>query len=455
MKRKYFGTNGVRGIIGDLMTPQFVVNMTSAIANFIGNKGTVVVGSDARVSSPFIKNAVLSSLIASGIEVIDVGTVPTPLTQFAVKHLKAKLGIMITASHNPPQFNGLKVIASDGIELSVNDQIAIEKIYAEHDYHIASWDKLYNVTKLTLIDEYLDSIISNVDQSLIEKKHLKVVVDGGNAVGSIVTPLLMKRLGIKVYSVNSHLDGTFPGRGSEPLPSMLSVMGETAKQTKADFAVAHDGDADRAIFGNEKGEVYWGDKSIALFEKWTLSKEKTKIFVTPVSSSKVVLDIANQLNGKVIWTPVGCIYVSRKMMESGSFIGGEENGGLFYRKHIPVRDGAMAAALMANIIAETSSPLSDLINELPNYYQKKDKIPCPNELKDKVLKYISENVGKAEEIITLDGVKLVYENSWSLIRPSGTEPIFRIFVEASSQERADQLLSEGKSLINLAIKNFS
>ena len=266
-ERKYFGTNGVRGVVGELITNFFVNKLTSAISSFIENKGVVVVGSDARTSSPFIKYAVISTLLSSGIDVIDIGLVPTPLTQFAVRKLKARLGIMITASHNPPQFNGLKVISDDGIEISVEDQIKVEKELEEGDFYFSDWTKLGNVTKINMIDEYIDQIISFVDIDKISKKKMKVVVDGGNGVGSLITPYLFKKLGVKVFSINTTLDGYFPGRGSEPLPHLLTEMARTAKSVNADFSIAHDGDADRAIFGDERGVVYWGDRSIAIFEK--------------------------------------------------------------------------------------------------------------------------------------------------------------------------------------------
>jgi len=454
-KRKYFGTNGVRGIVGELFTPLFVAKMTSAIAAFIKNKGTVVVGSDARLSSPFIKRGVISTLLASGVEVIDVGTVPTPLTQFAVRHLAADLGVMITASHNPPQFNGLKIISADGIEIGVQDQLAIEEIFDQENFTFSKWNNIKHVSEMNLKDEYIEQILNQVDYEKIEKQKLKVVVDAGNGVGGLVTPYLLKKMGVKVFSVNAQLDGRFPGRGSEPSPSVLGVMGETVKQIGADFAVAHDGDADRAIFANEKGEIYWGDKSIALFEQWVLDQSKNKTFVTPVSSSMLVSDIASKVGGKVVWTPVGCIYVSRKMVEVGAIIGGEENGGLFYEPHIPVRDGAMATALMSNILAHEDRTLSDLIKALPSYHQKKDKIPCPNKLKEKAMQFIAENVGKAKDIITIDGVKLIYEDGWILIRPSGTEPIFRIFVEATTYEKAEKMMTEGKELVKKALKSIT
>ncbi len=453
MKRKFFGTNGIRGEIGEFFTPVFVSKMSSAIATFMKNKGTMVVGSDSRTSSPAVKYGAISSILSTGIEVIDLGTVPTPLLQFAVTYLKVDFGIMVTASHNPPHFNGIKVVDSDGIEIDIHKQKSIEEIYEREKFDYVSWEGNKYVTKIDLTKEYIDQITSFVNVEKIQKRRLTCVVDGGNAVGALTTPLVLKNLGIRVLSINSNLDGHFPGRGVEPIPEKLTLMGETVMQTKADFSIAHDGDADRAIFGDEKGIVHYGDKSIALFQKWLLQDEQNKKFVTPVSSSRIIEDISEEMGGEIVWTPVGCIYVSRTMKEKDSLLGGEENGGIFYAPHQCVRDGSMAAALMADILAQTNKTFSKLVENLPQYYQKKDRIDCPNKLKERVMEYVKNNVQKASEILTIDGVKLIYPDSWILIRPSGTEPIFRIFVEAKTNDKAEKMLDDGLGMVKEALKN--
>ena len=451
MRRKYFGTNGIRGIVGELITPDFVSKMSSAIASTMLDKGTMVIGIDSRKSSPILKKHVISSFLEQDIEVIDLGLVPTPLVQFAVPHLQAKIGIVITASHNPSEFNGIKVIDSDGIEIDIEKQNKIEEIFEKEIFSSATIERENKVTKMNLIPEYIEQILKLVDVELIRKRKLVSIVDGGNGVGSLITPQVLEKLGIKVISVNCQLDGNFPGRGVEPDPRNLKTMGYVAKQINASFSIAHDGDADRAIFGDERGCVYFGDKSIALFEKWILDRSDNKQFVTPVSSSSAVVDIAQELGGTVTWTPVGCIYVSRKMIADNCIIGGEENGGLFYAPHQSVRDGVMAAALMANILAESKDSMSSLILKLPQYYQAKEKIYCPDNMKESVMEHINNNV-QADEIISIDGVKLIYANGWILIRPSGTEPIFRIFVESADNEKVKKLLKQGLNLVNQALE---
>jgi len=453
MKRKYFGTNGIRGEINLLFTPTFVSKISAAIAASFQNKGTMIIGSDGRTSSPFIKHGVITSFLASGFEVIDVGVVPTPLVQFAVNNLKADLGVVVTASHNPPEFNGIKVIDSDGIEIDLEKQIQIEEIYENEKFGLVSWDNNQKVTKLDLKNEYIERICGFVNRDRIEKKKLCAVIDAGNAVGGLITPLLLRKLGIKTITINGQLDGRFPGRGVEPSLENLKTMSNSTVISNANFSVAHDGDADRAIFGDETGRVFYGDISIALFQKFILKDKKNKKFITPISSSLIVSDIAEEIGGEVIWTPVGCIFVSRKMIQEKSLLGGEENGGLFFSPHQSVRDGPMAAALMAEIIAQSDTSLSELANELPKYYQKKDRIKCPNSLKKEVMDFVIDNVQEKAEILTIDGIKLIYPESWILIRPSGTEPILRIFVEAKSAERADTMMDKGLKIVNNAIRS--
>ncbi|MHA1200969.1 MAG: phosphoglucosamine mutase [Candidatus Heimdallarchaeaceae archaeon] len=455
MDMKYFGTNGIRGIIGDLITPEFISKMSSAIASMLKNSGTVVIGTDSRLSSPSIKNNVISSFLASGIEVIDLGVVPTPLVQFAVKHLYTNMGIVVTASHNPAQFNGLKIIDEDGIEIDIRKQLKVEEIFEKDQFTYAPWNENGSVTKMDLKQEYIDQIIQLVNKESIQKKKMSVVVDTGNGAGSVITPELLRQLGVRVITVNGNLDGRFPGRGSEPTPEKLTEMSKITLQSKCNFSVAHDGDADRAIFGDERGNIFFGDKSIALFEKWFMSNHENKQFVTPVSSSSAVVDIADAMGGKVIWTPVGCIFVSREMISKNSLLGGEENGGLFYGLHQSVRDGAMAAALMANILAETEKTFSDLVLELPEYFQKKDKLSCPNELKRRVMDHIVATIPENVELIDMDGVKLIDDEGWVLIRPSGTEPIFRIFVEAKTEKKTNEIMTKGIRLVQDALQKLS
>ena len=388
-----------------------------------------------------LAKAVISGLTATGCNVFFAGMAPTPSLQFAVKNHKMDGGVIITASHNPPEYNGIKVIWSDGIETSHEQEVEIENIYFDNKIVFAEWDKLGFERELPAInDEYVQAIKKHVNIAKIAEKHFHVVVDAANSVGGLAAPQLLRELGCKVTTINANIDGTFPGRLPEPRPESLTDLSSTVKAIGADMGVAFDGDADRSIFTDENGIIYWGDKTFAVVIKQFLIQNPGAKIVTPVSSSTLIKDTAEAYKGELIWTKVGSVTVSQKMKELNAKLGGEENGGVFYGPHQAVRDGAMTTALLLNIMAEKGQKLSKLVAEQPQYFIEKGKIECSDEKKEIVLQKIYEQV-KGENISTIDGVKIWFsDNSAILIRPSGTEPVFRLYAEAKTQEKALKLV---------------
>ncbi|MHA1333828.1 MAG: phosphoglucosamine mutase [Candidatus Odinarchaeia archaeon] len=453
VESRLFGTNGIRGVVNDLFTPEFSAKIGQAIGSFFGN-GPILVGGDGRLSTPMIKNAVISGLVSSGVDVIDVGIAPTPAIQYATKELNVSGAVIVTASHNPPQFNGVKVIDSDGIEISHEKELKIEEIFFESNFKKAEWNSLGQLTTDTsIIERYIDAILNKIDVDVIKKKSLKIVVDPGNGVGALVTPYLLRKLGCKVVTINAQVDGSFPGRNPEPNPDNLQELMKLVKVLNADLGIAHDGDADRVIFVDEEGNFHWGDISFALIIRKLLRENKGGKIVTPVASSKLIEDIVAQNNGELIWTPVGSIIVARTLKEVNGICGGEENGGIFYAPHQYVRDGAMGAVLMLEIMCETGKKLSELVSELPKYYMTKLKVKCSNEIKQKVMEKILKKV-EDYEVITLDGVKIITEKGWVIIRPSGTEPLFRCYAESSDKNASEELAKWGITLIKEAINSL-
>ncbi len=454
MKRRLFGTNGIRFILGRTMTIEDIMKVGLAIGTFF-RKGRCLLGRDVRLTGETVASAISSALMSTGISVYDVGLITTPALQYLVREKGFDFGVMITASHNPPEFNGIKVIDKDGVEIPREKEKRIEELYYSGSFQYQSWDKVGEYNVLTgLLEEYIAGVIRHVNRELIEKHHFTVAVDPANSVGTLTTPRMLKELGCKVLTINGNLDGTFPGRHPEPLPENLGVLAKAVVEASADLGVAHDGDGDRAIFVDEKGQVYWGDRSGALIAMDFLESHPGEIVVTPVSSSKVIEDVVKKYGGKVVYTKVGSIVVSRTMMKLGAKLGIEENGGVFYGPHIPVRDGTMTAALILDILARREEPLSELLGKLPKYYQVKLKVHCPEELKPKVLEALLSEVQGAR-IETIDGVKVWYsDGSWVLARPSGTEPIYRIFSEASDEARARRIAEEMKKKISSIIESL-
>ncbi|MBS7645392.1 MAG: phosphoglucosamine mutase [Candidatus Bathyarchaeia archaeon] len=442
MDRRLFGTNGIRGVYNGELTVEMAFKVAASIGSFYSG-GRMLLARDGRLSSPILSHAVAAGLMDAGCTVYDIGLSTTPMAQYATKALGLDGGVMITASHNPPQYNGIKVMGGNGVEIPREDEIAIEEIYFNSRWRRGSWRNLGVRMEVDgFVEEYVTALEGHVNPEALRDAGLKVVVDPANGVGSLTTPYALRRMGCAVYTVNGNLDGTFPGRDPEPVLENLHGLCAAVTAFKADFGVAHDGDGDRAIFVDEKGVAHWGDRSFALVERYFLARNPGETIVTPVSSGRIVEDVAEEYGGRIVWTKVGSTIVSWKMLELDAKLGGEENGGVFYAPHLPVRDGTMTALLIAEIIAETGRGLSQLMGELPKYYTVKTKIPCPDEAKEAVIGEMASIV-KASRLETIDGVKAWFEDgSWILIRPSGTEPIIRIFAEAPTMEKARSLVDE-------------
>jgi len=437
-----FGTNGIRGVANKELTPEILIKIGSAVGTFFEN-GTLIVGHDARTSSPMLARAVVAGLNATGCDVLFAGMAPTPALQYAVKKHKTDGAVIITASHNPPEYNGIKVVWNDGIELSRQQEIEVENIFFDEKARYAEWNHMGTTRDLHgTIDEYVEAIKKHVNAARIAKKRYHVAVDAANSVGNLAIPTLLRDLGCKVTTINGNINGTFSGRTPEPRPENLRDLAATVKALIADLGVAYDGDADRSIFIDENGEIHWGDKTFGLVEKYFLKDNLGEKIVTPVSSSTLVKDIADAYGGEIVWTKVGSVTVSQTMKKLKAKLGGEENGGIFYGPHQPVRDGAMATALILDIMAKTGKKLSKLLRELPKYFIEKGKVECPENIKEKVLEKLVEQM-KGLNISTIDGVKVWFrDKSAILIRPSGTEPIYRLYAEARTEEKALQLINE-------------
>ncbi len=441
--KKLFGTNGIRGLVNVELTPVMAIKVGACIGTFFGKNKNLLLGYDARTSGPMFAKAVISGINATGCNVYFAGLASTPAIQFATKNHKMDGGVIISASHNPPEYNGIKVIWKDGIETSHEQETEIENIYFDSKIVYATWDKLGAKRELPDInDEYKDAIKKHVDTEKIATKHFHVVVDAANSVGGIALPLLLREIGCKVTTINANIDGTFPGRLPEPRPESLGDLSATVKAIGADMGVAFDGDADRSIFTDATGTIYWGDKTFAVVIKQYLLKNPGAKIVTPVSSSTLIKDTVETYKGKLIWTKVGSVTVSQTMKAENADLGGEENGGIFYRPHQAVRDGAMTTALLLNIMADTGKSLAQLVAEQPQYFIEKGKIACPDDKKAILQQKIYEQV-KDENVSTIDGVKIWFSDASAiLIRPSGTEPVFRLYAEAKNQQKALQLVKD-------------
>ncbi len=451
-ERKLFGTNGVRGVVNKELTPELVLKLSMATGTYF--KGAdLTVGCDGRVSSPVFLDIVCAGLASVGCQVWKLGMITTPGLQFLTKDWGLKGGIMVTASHNPPEYNGLKVMGNMGVELPHEDELKIERIYFHSKWKATDWDRIKQPLPVAeKFSAYIRSILDNVGE-MPRQAHLKVLIDTANGVSVLSMPTLIERLGGTVSIVNGNIDGTFPGRMPEPTPANLRKTSDILPSLHADFGVALDGDGDRAVFLDEHGSVCWGDHTFALIVKNFLENHPGQKIVTPISSSMIIEEIAEKYGGEVVYTPVGSVYVSNLMLKIRANLGGEENGGIFYAPHVAARDGGITTAMVYRILAEKKRPLSRLVGELPKSYIVKDKMPCPDSIKAKVTQAFRDLPRKGK-VLDIDGIKVwIPPRSWILIRPSGTEPIFRILAEAPTKGNAMRVVNDYKKKLARIIKD--
>ena len=328
--------------------------------------------------------------------------------------------------------------------------LAIEELYFDGEPKRAEWNEIgqiYHNDKI--IDEYVDEAISKVNVDAIREANLKVVVDCGSGAGSYTAPYLIRKLGCDVTTLNCQADGFFPGRDPEPIEENLQELISVVKELGADIGLAHDGDADRTICIDENGNFVLGDKTFTLVEKQMLKENGGGIIVTTVATSQAIYDIADEYNGEVIATAVGDLLVARELHEKDGLFGGEENGGLIFPDFVYGRDAVMTVAKILETLALEKKSLSELVAELPVYYASKTKVECPDDQKQDVMNSIAEEIKTTTDfkLDLTDGVKILKEDGWVIIRPSGTEPIFRCFAESDSQDKADEMTEWGLGLL--------
>ncbi len=443
-EKRLFGTNGVRGRAGIDMTPDLVLRIGIALGSM--RKGTIAVGRDTRTSGEMLLHAIEAGLLATGCDVVDCGVLPTPALQYLIRGRYAG-GAMITASHNPPEYNGVKIIEADGTEMGDQETLELERRIAGPSFSLQPWQSVGKETQAPqLLDHYIDGIVSRFPES--PGSGMLVIADPGSGPACRTTPEILRRIGCRVLTLNGAMDGTFPGRLPEPSEEGLRALADLVKSSGAAFGVAHDGDADRAVFIDENGTFVEENCELALVARH-ICRTKKGFIVTPVSSSGMIETVASEAGCNVVYTKVGSINVARTMhalIRDGKTVvfGGEGNGGLIFPEHQFCRDGGMTAAMMVAILAAERRPLSSLIADLPRRVMIKGKIPTadPGAILERVASQFA-----SDTIDRLDGLKIVRGTSWVLIRASGTEPLVRIIADADTEQDALEFYREVSAVI--------
>lgn len=450
---------GIRGQMGESLTPTVALDFAE-IFGTINQGGRIVLGTETRLSTPAIKSAVIAGLLATGCHIIDIGIVSTPTTQLMVKHLKADGGIMITASHNPIMWNGLKFISSEGIffdeaEMQVifdkyhglqrlkTKATTVEAITQSGLIHYASIEDMGILDTFPSAPQvHIDSILKHVNVDLIRQAKLNVVVDACNGAAAILDPILFEALGINAIIINSEPNGRFT-RGPEPLPENLGALREAVRKHGADIGFAQDPDADRLAIVNELGDPIGEDYTLVLAMQYILKNHpdpKGKIVATNLSTTRAFDDVAKQYGARVVHTKIGEVNVSKALMHPDAIVGGEGNGGVIIPAIGLGRDSFAGIAFILEYLAKEKCRVTDLVKTVPAYKVVKARkdLASPEEIATALNK--TRTFYKGATMDETDGVKVIFDDAWLHVRASNTEPIVRYFAEAKTLEAAQKLI---------------
>lgn len=457
--------SGIRGTIGgpsgEGLTPVDVVKFTYAYCACLkdrkrpyGQKYKVVVGRDARLSGEMVEQLVCGTLVSCGVDVVKCGFASTPTTELAVKFAKADGGIIITASHNPKQWNALKLLNEEGEFLTAAQGQAILDLADNGDFDFAPVDELGHIESHDFTDEHIDSVLAleDVDCAAVRSAGFTVVLDAVNSVGGIIMPRLLERLGVKCIGLNCEPTGNF-AHNPEPLPKNLEGLCSAVVENKADLGISVDPDVDRLAFICENGEPFVEEYTLVSVADYLLGRHPGGNTVSNLSSSRALRDVTEKNGGKYYAAAVGEVNVTTKMHEVNALIGGEGNGGVIFPSSHCGRDAMVGVALFLSHLAHLKMSVSEYKKTLPAYFIAKNRIELSDKsLIDRILSEMKSHY-RDERINDIDGVKIDFEStqSWVHLRRSNTEPIIRIYSEAPTQEEAEKLAEEVIGIANRII----
>lgn len=438
-----FGSSGVRGVANEEVTPAYVLQIAQATGS-VWDDARIALARDTRTSGEMLADAAASGLASTGHSVDLLGEAPTPTLQaYCARH--GVPGMMITASHNPPAYNGVKLIGADGVELDRTVLDDIEDRLEATEFDTVRWDGLGRTRAVDGAgDDYITEVLDTVDRTAIAAADLTVVVDPGHGAGCHTSPTFLRELGCTVRTVNAQPDGHFPGRDPEPIDPHLADLREYVRTTDADLGIAHDGDADRAVFVDETGTTINGDAALAALVEATVEPGDT--VVSAVNASQRLVDVVEAADAELTLTRIGSTYLITRIQQLRAAgetvsVAGEGNGGIIFPGYRIARDGAYTAGKFLELVAE--EPASEIAARFDDYVNVRAAVEYEDETEraamlDAVEAAATEAVA---DLDTTDGYRLNYGDGWVLARPSGTEPVVRIYAEAHTQQRADELLS--------------
>ena len=448
-----FGSSGIRGVANETVTPGFCLRVGMAVGTVVGGE-RVAVGRDTRATGNMFANAVVSGLQSVGCDVDRLGVLPTPAAQLYAER-ETVPAVMITASHNPAEYNGIKLVGADGIELPVEELEHVETALDEDEFAHARWDGTGDERRVESGREaYVEEVVGAVDRDRIAGADLTVALDPGHGAGALTSPEIFRELGCSVVTVNAQPDNRFPGRGPEPVPENLSDLGRLVRAADADVGIAHDGDADRAIFFDERGEYIEGDATLAVFAASVLGSDETT--VSAVTASQRLVDVTERAGADLERTPVGSTRIISRVRDLESEgrsvpVAGEGNGGVLFPEYRLARDGAYTAARFLELLVDR--PASEVVDDVGGYHNVRTTVGYESDAeREALLAAIARHAeASAGELDTTDGYRLDFGDAWVLARESGTEPVVRIYAEARETDRAYELANELETALDAAL----
>ncbi|MFI5381210.1 MAG: phosphoglucosamine mutase [Tepidisphaerales bacterium] len=448
------GVSGMRGTVGGTLTPVTVGRMAAAFSVWLkrhekpgnGTHFKVAIGRDSRPSGCWVRDAAVAGLTASGVEVVDLGVVTTPGVAMMVKHVGADAGMVVTASHNPIQWNGLKLLTRAQMAPSPEQAAQIKAVYeaSETDYvRVQQLVQPRNNSETHAL--HVKRVLDHVDVLGVSTKRFKVVVDSVNGAGCVTSATLLSKLGCQVVHMFNEPDGQFPHE-PEPTEANLTQLAAEVKRQKAHVGFAQDPDADRLAIVDENGRYIGEEYSVVLAAHYILSK-KPGVTAANLSSSRMLDDVAAMHDSRVVRTPVGEVNVVLAMSANGAVIGGEGNGGVIDARIVPGRDSLVGMAYVLQLMAATGKSISELVNEIPRYDIVKTKFECRREDANRAVEALKVEFAK-EKVDVQDGIRIDWDKSWVHARPSNTEPIMRIIAEAPTRAEADARIAQCQKVVD-------
>jgi phosphomannomutase/phosphoglucomutase len=450
MNRSIFREYDVRGLVEQDLKPHLVVKLGRAIGTYAAERGvkTMTLGRDCRLSSPALSASLKEGLLAAGINVIDIGTCATPILYFSVRHLKTGGGVMITGSHNPPEFNGFKICV--GPDTIYGDEIqALREIIEKQAFRSGSG----KASSLDISNAYLDYIHGNVTV----RPGLRVVLDGGNGVGGHFAAPLFDRFGCELHGLNLEMDGRFPNHHPDPtVPENLRDLIVQVRQRKADVGIAFDGDADRIGVVTDQGEILWGDELLLLFARFILKDRPGAAVIGEVKCSQRLYDDIAAHGGRPIMWKAGHSLIKGKMKEEKAVLAGEMSGHLFFAdRYFGYDDAIYAAARVLEILSRTDEKLSDILADVPKTVATPEiRVDCPDEIKFDVVRDVTEVFRKDYRIIDTDGVRILFPDGWGLIRASNTQPVLVLRFESSTAETLNRIRAVTEAELEKVVSRY-